>query len=365
MSMNERILTSPVVLIPAYKPDKRLENLAWELCVDRQFELVVVDDGNSDEYADLFRRLQLLPRCTVRRHSTNRGKGAALKTGVRYIKEHFPQCVGAVTADADGQHSAEDIQRVALSLQSHPTSLVLGVRDFSGADVPAKSRLGNRVTARLFRLATGVRCPDTQTGLRGIPAAAFDRYLALPGQRYELEMNHLLDCAKCRMPFVQLPISTIYLEGNKSSHYRPLMDSLRIAGVVLRFSASSLAGAAVDLLLFWLLSSTVFKGAVVGAALATVGARLVSGCVNYSLNLRWVFQGRPGAKTALRYMALFFTLMGTSALLVSAAGQVTTHLVAAKLAVDSVLFIFSYLAQKHFVFSADLNTEKCGVAAHD
>ena len=198
MSMNERILTSPVVLIPAYKPDKRLENLAWELCVDRQFELVVVDDGNSDEYADLFRRLQLLPRCTVRRHSTNRGKGAALKTGVRYIKEHFPQCVGAVTADADGQHSAEDIQRVALSLQSHPTSLVLGVRDFSGADVPAKSRLGNRVTARLFRLATGVRCPDTQTGLRGIPAAAFDRYLALPGQRYELEMNHLLDCAKCR-----------------------------------------------------------------------------------------------------------------------------------------------------------------------
>ena len=102
------------------------------------------------------------------------GKGAALKTGIRAAAEYFPNDTGIVTADGDGQHLTKDILRVSEELSENPGSLVLGVRDFSGRNVPWRSRFGNRFTSFFFRITNGVRLSDTQTGLRGFSSTLYD-----------------------------------------------------------------------------------------------------------------------------------------------------------------------------------------------
>jgi len=113
----------------------------------------------------MFRRLATLERTSVLRHVVNLGKGAALKTGLNHAACLYPESVGVVTADADGQHSAADILRVAAELTANPRDLVLGVRTF-GRSVPLRSRLGNALNSRHHAGDHRQKLSDTQTGLR-------------------------------------------------------------------------------------------------------------------------------------------------------------------------------------------------------
>jgi hypothetical protein len=106
----------------------------------------------------------------------NPGKGAALKTGINYILCEFPDALGVVTADADGQHHPEDILRVAGRLASDRESLILGVRSLRST-VPLHSRIGKRITRSLVWLPIGQRLSDTQTGLRAIPRSLLSELL--------------------------------------------------------------------------------------------------------------------------------------------------------------------------------------------
>ena len=117
--------------------------------------IVIVDDGGQQEYRALFDAAEAMG-CRVVHHEVNRGKGAAIRTGLQAAIDYFGKDVHVVTADADGQHLPRDIVRVARTLSekngkrgSRPV-LVLGVRDFSGDDVPWRSRTGNRITAAFF-----------------------------------------------------------------------------------------------------------------------------------------------------------------------------------------------------------------------
>ena len=175
--------------------------------------------------------------CTVCRHIKNMGKGRALKTGIRRAAESFPGLSGVVTADADGQHLPRDIMRLAGALAGSPESLILGARDFSSPQVPPRSRLGNRITSFIFRRITGVGCSDTQTGLRAIPAHHIAFCLSVPGERYEYETNLLISAAKKGIPFKTIPIETVYLEKNRSSHFNPVLDSARIYYHIFRNAA--------------------------------------------------------------------------------------------------------------------------------
>lgn len=223
-----------LVLVPAYQPGEPLRTLLTGLR-DESADVVVVDDGSGPSSADVLQAAGDLG-CTVLRHDTNRGKGAALKTGFRYVAQAHPGH-DVVCADADGQHSLADIRQVAAAVHS-TGRMVLGVRRFDRR-TPLRSRFGNTVTQVLFHAATGRHVTDTQTGLRGYPAHLLDRLVSIPGDRFEYEMNILLCAARDGVPIEQRQITTTYLDGNASSHFGALRDSARIYRPLLRFAASS------------------------------------------------------------------------------------------------------------------------------
>ena len=264
-----------VILIPAFKPEPRLVDFVQELTVAGA-RVVVVDDGSGPEFAELFAALQRVGETVILQHVINLGKGAALKTGLNHIACDAGGCVGVVTADADGQHTVEDVLAVAESLTANPQSLILGVRGFEG-ELPLRSRLGNAVTRHVMRWIMGQKVSDTQTGLRGIPMAMIPRLLVIPHQGYEFELEMLLVCKYEGIRIRETGIQTVYLDGNRSSHFNPLLDSFRIYFVLLRFTFVSLISAVLDNLVF----------AAVFACWPNLGAAQITGRVLATLFNFW------------------------------------------------------------------------------
>lgn len=345
-------MKSIVLLIPAWNPQPRLTGLIRDCQALGLDQITVIDDGSDASCEPVFSEIREAGALLVR-HETNRGKGYALRTGIRASIASYGKSVAFVTADADGQHLPEDILRVARELLTHPDALILGERSFSGEDVPKKSRWGNRFSSLLFRLTTGVSCADTQTGLRGIPNSLIDLALEEDGDRYEYEMNFLSDAVSL-VPLYPVPITTVYENGNRGSHYRPVRDSMRVIGRFLRFLCASLIGAACDLLLFAVLL-TALTGAIsfyraAAVATAAIGARILSGIVNFLLNKYWSFRSHAnGGGEAVRYAILFVSLMAASAIGTTLLSAILIP-VAAKLIVDSLLFLVSFRVSRRFVF---------------
>ena len=235
-----------VALIPAYNPDRLLVRLVQEMQRSgRLAEIIVVDDGSGEECRSIFARLAAIPGVTVLHHAVNLGKGAALKTGLNHFCFAMPEGSGVVTADADGQHLPADVLRVAQRLEETGDRLVLGSRQFAGG-VPLRSRLGNVCTKYAFWGVMGKKLEDTQSGLRGIPQALARQLLRAKNSGYEFELDMLVHCRRTGVPIEACPIAAVYLDENRSSHFHPLFDSLRIYYVFLRFIAALLATAAVD-----------------------------------------------------------------------------------------------------------------------
>ncbi|NLM76778.1 MAG: glycosyltransferase [Ruminococcaceae bacterium] len=336
----------PAILIPAYKPDDKMIALIREL-VGMGFEhIMVVNDGSGLEFEACFAEAEALG-CHMVRHAVNMGKGRALKTGINeamLIRWHEQ---GIITADADGQHLPGDIYRVAQAMQENPAALVLGVRRFTGK-VPIRNRMGNMITRGVFALVNGHGIMDTQTGLRGLPRQHMDLMLALKGERYEYEMNMLLEAKPNDISMVQVPIDTVYIEGNKSSHYNPLVDSVRIYALILRYILSSLFAGIVDYGVFALLISRV-PGLLIESF---VIARLCSSLVNFLINRNIVFRQKATvANAAVRYYLLVVVVIlassGSIWVLSSVLGL--NHYLA-KIITDVVLSLFSFVMQREFVY---------------
>jgi glycosyltransferase involved in cell wall biosynthesis len=339
-------VSAVIVLIPAYEPDQRLVTLVGSLRdAVPDARVVAVDDGSGPAYRPVFDAAENLG-CTVLRHPVNKGKGFALKSGFRYIAStHRGDDV--VCADADGQHTVGDILRVAERVR-RAGHLVLGARRFTGT-VPLRSRFGNAVTRVLFSAATGRHVRDTQTGLRAYPGSMLGWLQRVPGDRFEYEMNVLLEAAQAKQAVTETDIATIYLEQNKSSHFRPLVDSLRVYRPLLRFSASSLLAFAVDTV--GLLALYAMTGALLPSVL---GARALSSTVNFLVNRRFVFDGgaKPLRPAAAQYWMLVVSLLAANFLLIDGLTAAGVPLLPAKLGTEATLFAVSYLVQRRLVFAA-------------
>ncbi|WP_409340621.1 GtrA family protein [Paenibacillus sp. MBLB4367] len=335
------------VLIPSYEPDNRLIGLIERLRAMTDAPIVVVDDGSGEKFRGIFEAVKAAG-CTVLTHISNRGKGRALKTGFQYIMEHG-STPGVVCADSDGQHAPKDIVAVGQAIDAREATIVLGSRRFTGK-VPLRSRVGNRLTSKIYDAATGIGIGDTQTGLRGYPSHMLAWLCQVPGERFEYEMNLLLQAPAQGYGIAELPIDTIYLNENRSSHFRPIADSLNVYLPILKFCASSVISGVLDFVLLLLLQ-------VITANLlvSVIGARLGSSAANYAINRRFVF-ARPKkgsvVKSAARYYSLAAAILALNYGLLSLLHtMLEIPLVPAKLATECLLFLFSYWCQRRFVYS--------------
>jgi glycosyltransferase involved in cell wall biosynthesis len=335
------------LLIPAYCPNLALIELVREL-LDSPFEkIVVVNDGSGRDYDMIFGELKSVnTRVLLLEHETNRGKGAALKTGFSYLLQFGGDIDGVVTADADGQHTSEDIINVAELIQQNNT-IVLGFRQFEKT-IPFRSQIGNRITKGILKLFFGLDLSDTQTGLRGLSLDTIPLLVTIPYDRYEYELEMLLVCKRNGVSFIQTPIKTIYLNDNKSSHFNPLVDSTKIYFVLFRYVIASIITAIVDYILFVMLIS-----ATNNVLLSTLAARGVALTVNYSLLRLIVFQVKTNiSKSFLRYILLVLASGLVSAFLTSTINRITgLEIILAKAISELILYSLVFWIQKTIIFA--------------
>lgn len=344
--MSNRLGTIAVI-IPAFEPGQALLSLVASLTEGGFAGIIIIDDGSGPQYQPCFDNVGRLAGVKVLQHAVNLGKGAALKTGINYVLCAVPGCIGVVTADADGQHAPEDIVRVAERLRQKPDTLVLGVRQF-GHGIPWRSRIGNSLTRVLVRFLLGQRLSDTQTGLRGIPRLLLPHLLPIASSGYDFELDMLITSKHRSCPVVEQNIQTIYEDGNKSSHFNPVLDSMRIYFVLLRFTLLSMMTAIVDNLVFFaafLSTANILESQLLG--------RLVAVCFNYLAVRKTVFLSGERHQTALpKYLSLVFCNgLVSYGLITVLSGRLGLRVMWAKIMAESLLFIASFTIQRDFIFT--------------
>lgn len=212
------------VLLPVYNPDEKFLRLVEEL-TKRGYVIVAVNDGSLERCDEYFRKASEYAHLVE--YKENKGKGFALKRGFEYIGNYLSEEVDyIVTADSDGQHALEDIDRVA-NLTKKTDGIVLGMRDLS-EKIPIKSRIGNDMSRLVYTIVTGVYLRDNQSGLRGFPVRLCQWLQDIPGNKYEYELNVLVTAHKEGMKVTGIDIKTIYENNNRNTHFRPINDTVRI-----------------------------------------------------------------------------------------------------------------------------------------
>lgn len=351
---------SAVVVLPSFNPDEKMVETVKGLLGEGFDDIVVVDDGSLPECKKFFEEAADFDGVEVLAHDVNKGKGRAMKTAFEYIETNRPGISGVITVDGDGQHLPKDIKRCIALMEQEKDKVILGVRDFSGKDIPFRSRFGNNLTRWVFRAACGIKISDTQTGLRAIPAKYLPFMAGIEGERYEYETNQLLYMKKQGIEMRELTIETVYLENNESSHFHPIKDSLKIYKVILGFIASSLASFGIDILLFTIINLFLsVTDIAIGQRLlaATAGARVVSSLANYTLNKKMVFDSKESVASSLpRYYLLCVCQTLMSYGLVWFFAEFVFHLDGSlletfiKMVIDMCLFCAGFRIQQGWVF---------------
>jgi len=308
--------------------------------------IVVVDDGSGADYAPVFQKARQVADTTLLTNAVNLGKGAALKHGINHILVHHPDCVGVITADADGQHAVADILSVADELKKCPDNVILGARRFD-TDVPLRSRFGNAVSRYVYRFLIGLNLADTQTGLRGIPRRLMELCLAIRANRYEFETEQLVIIQASRIRVQEVPIETIYIDNNRGSHFRPLRDSARIYFALLRYGVASLVTEIVDLVVF--ASSMAVSD---NLLLANAIGRLVALWVQFMLLQNFVFHARGTARALMLYLGLVAVSGVISTALQLQLANIIPFPIVAKVLAEILVFVFNFLFLRDFVFGS-------------
>lgn len=223
-----------IVLIPAYEPEDKLIKLVEELSKEN-VDIIIVDDGSGPSYKQIFDKCN--KHAKVISYAENQGKGYALKTGLKYIKEKYKTPYIIVTMDCDGQHTISDAKKLIHEVNINKSTLLTGKR-IRNEKTPLRSRIGNAITRMIYRITTGLDIYDTQTGLRAFSDELIEYLINIEGNRFEYEMNVLLKCAKDKIKIKEIEITTIYIDNNSGSHFNTIKDSYRIYKDIIKHSIS-------------------------------------------------------------------------------------------------------------------------------
>ncbi len=356
-------LSKVSVVLPSLDPDEKLVAVIDGLLEYGFSDIILINDGSKPENLHYFTDAAAAhPEITLLHHPVNRGKGAALKTAFSWFLENRPQSLGVVTVDGDNQHHPEDTRACAEKMLE-TRHLVLGCRDFTQPQVPKRSKAGNTITCNVFKIFVGMTISDTQTGLRALPSDLLKTMLAVKGDRFEYETNMLLALKEQSIPWEEVKIRTVYIEENKSSHFRTVRDSWRIYKLILahffRYTGSALVSAMVDEGLFQLLAGPW------GDIFASLGARAVSSALNFFMNRNLVFRNKGSlGKAMLRYYTLAIPVAlaqagltyGLSLLLGSLGLGILEKL--SHLLVMVALYFVTFFVQQRWVFAKTTTNEE-------
>ena len=338
-------------VIPAYNPDKKLLEVIQNIRKQSDKKIFIIDDGSNIDSQFIFKEIQEKQdkQLFFIKHAVNLGKGAALKTIFNYILVEFPSVEGVVTLDSDGQHLISDCLNVLSKLEEYENAFVLGYRTFS-KDIPLKSYIGNHISKFIYKIILGRDFKDTQTGLRGVSKAFMKECLTIKSNRFEFETEQLA-IAVNHIDIVETPIQTVYIENNKASSFRPLVDSLRIYFVLFRYGLSSIVTALVDFMIFIIalsFGSNIFT--------ANILARTVSIGVQYKLLDKYVFHVKANYANFI-FFALYVYIMG----IISAWTQISvveylgTSVITAKIIVEGILFFVNFAFLRLYIFTKNKN----------
>ena len=344
------------IVLPSLNPDEKLNMVVDGLLREGFRDIVIVNDGSDGDHMEPFRQAEAHPEVTLLTHEVNKGKGRALKTAFGYIRQNRQGIVGVVTVDGDNQHTPRDIKTCAEKMEQ-TGDVIFGCRNFSGPDVPKKSRYGNVTTSLALKLFCGIVLSDTQTGLRAIPYRYLEQMEQVKGERFEYETEMIFALKRAGIAFREVTIETVYIEENASSHFNPVKDSLRIFRIIFAFAFSSVASCLIDYILFTALILVLEGKMSLGLEifLATFLARAVSSVFNYCMNRKAVFRSdAPVKSTLMKYYTLCLAQTACSYLLVyllSFLCQAGPALeVFFKIVVDMILFLLSFRIQQSWVF---------------
>ncbi len=295
-----------VIIIPAYEPDGELVRLVNELG-NHSFKIVVVDDGSGEKYKQIFSAIS--DKAHIVTLEKNCGKGAALKAGMRYIKDNLPECEYFITCDADGQHRPNDVMRVSEQLHKG-NNFVLTVRQRKGK-IPLRSRVGNDLSKIVYTLLTNRYLSDNQSGLRGFARSNLEWLIEVEKNNYDYEMNVLYYAAKMGLKITTLTIDAIYIENNASSHFSPIADTFKIYKSLFTLARGTLFSFLVAEALI-ILASFIFCNRYIVFVVSSVGAISLLTCIllNKFVFLKRITQGEYLTTIVYTVISYFvYTLM--------------------------------------------------------
>ncbi|MCK5554082.1 MAG: glycosyltransferase family 2 protein [Deltaproteobacteria bacterium] len=214
------------VLIPSYNAEGTLKGVL-EGVKRSHLDIIVVDDGSTDSTA----RIAWETGVTLIRHSENRGKGRALRTGFTYVMEHGYEAV--ITLDADGQHDAAEIPQFVELYRKENADIIIGSRAAQFNEMDWPRRFWNRLGARAVSRLTGTLVSDSQSGYRLIRTEVL-RDVELITATYETEMELLIRACKKGYRVVNMSIIGHAISDTTTSHFRPVVDTFKICMLYLR-----------------------------------------------------------------------------------------------------------------------------------
>ena len=333
--------TAACVLIPAHDPGQGLTAYVARLAEAGLSPILVVDDGSPATAAPVFDELRRHPDCIVVRHAVRLGRGGAIRTGLNRLLLEFPDAAGVVIANQGGEYDPADLRKVAGALRSDSGAVVAGYRAPSA--LPWHTRLLRGASRSVLHLFTGQRVADPHCALRGIPMSAIPELLRLDGEGDHYELNLFVRARDLKLKITEVPLDSRAAERTGS----PFAESMQTSVVFARFAFTSLLTSCIDQIIFWIAWTVL---GTIGPSIAI--ARIASSVVNLALNRDFVFKSNarlPGI--VLRYYTGMLVSGCAAYILIRAIREVSpVPVIAAKLAAETLLFLFSFVMSKYLIF---------------
>jgi glycosyltransferase involved in cell wall biosynthesis len=211
------------VIVPTYNNDGTLSSVIEDIS-EYTDNIIVVNDGSTDTTHDILKKF---PKITCIEFQKNQGKGFALREGFKKAFDLGYEY--AISIDSDGQHQASDLPVFLKSLEENPGTLYVGARNMTQEGIPGKSSFGHKFSNFWYRVETGIKLPDTQSGYRLYPIKQLLK-MKFYTRKFEFEIEVLVRAAWKGIPVKSVPVQVYYAPAEERiSHFRPFTDFFRIS----------------------------------------------------------------------------------------------------------------------------------------